>query len=87
MGEVKLAEHNTCLGWYINTHYIRVSLPEEEQTDWTNDIKEALASKIIKIDTLESLIGKLDHAAHVILPARYFLNWLRNLLRGGGGVP
>ena len=83
-GEVQLAEQKTCLVWDINTQSLRVSLPEEKQTAWTNDIKEALASTKIKIDTLESLIGKLNHAAHVILPARYLLNRLRHLLQRGG---
>ena len=73
-GEGQLAKQNTCLGWDINTQYLRVSLPEEKQTAWTSDIKEALASTKIKTYTLESLIGILNHAAHVILPERYFLN-------------
>ena len=68
--EGKLAEQKTCLGWDINTKSLRVSLPEEKQTAWKNDIKEALASTKIKTYTLESLIGKLNHAAHVNLPAR-----------------
>ena len=70
MGEGQLAEQKTCLGWYINTQSMRVSLPEQKQTAWKNDIKEALASTKIKTDTLESLIGNLNHAAHVIPPAR-----------------
>ena len=82
-GEGQLSEHKTCLGWDINTRYMRLFLTEEKKTAWTNDIKEALASTKIKIDTLESLIGKLNHAAHVIPPARYFLNWLRHLLKKG----
>ena len=68
MGEGKLSDHKTCLGWYINTHSLRVFLPEEKQTAWTTDIKEALASTKIKTDTLESLIGNLNHTAHVIPP-------------------
>ena len=55
-GEGQLAKHKTCLGWDINTHSLRVSLPEERQTAWKNDIKEALASTKIKTDTLESFI-------------------------------
>ena len=51
-GEGKLAEQKTCLGWDINTQSLRVSLPEEKQTAWTNDIKEALAYTKIKTDTL-----------------------------------
>ena len=79
-----LDPYKTCLGWDINTHSLRVSLPEEKQTTWTNDIKEALASTIIETDTLESLIGKLNHAAHIIPAARYFLNQLCHLLKRGG---
>ena len=81
--EGQLAEQNTCLGWDINTQSLRVSLTEDKQTAWTNDIKEVLASKKIKTDTLESLIGKLNHAAHVIPRARYSLNRLRHLLTRG----
>ena len=50
-GEGQLAEQKTCLGWDINTQSLRVYPPEEKQTAWTNDIKEALASKKIKTVT------------------------------------
>ena len=85
VGEGQLAKQKICLGWYINTQHMRVSLLEEKQTACTNDIKEALASTKIKTETLESLIGKLNHAAHVIPPARYFLNLIRHLLKRGVG--
>ena len=84
VGEGQLAEKKTYLGWDIITQSMRVSLPDDKQTAWTNDIKEALASKNIKTDTLESLIGKLNHSEHVIPPSQYFLNWLRHLLKRGG---
>ena len=38
-GEGKLAKHKTCLGWDINTYSLRVLIPEEKQTAWTNDTK------------------------------------------------
>ena len=38
-GEGQLADKKTCLGWDINTQSLRVSLPEEKQTAWKNDIK------------------------------------------------
>ena len=68
MGGGQLAEHKTCLGWDINTHSLKVFLPEEKQTAWTTDIKKALASTKIKIDTLMLLIGNLNHAANFIVP-------------------
>ena len=86
-GDGKLAEQKTCLVWDINTQSLRVSLPNDRKTAWTNDIKEALASTNLKTDTLESLIGKLNHAAKVIPPEQYFLNRIWHLLkRGWGGV-
>ena len=63
---------------------MRVSIHEEKQTAWKNDIKEALAFTKINIYTLEQIIGKLNHTAHVILLARYLLNRLRHLLKRGG---
>ena len=41
------------------------------------------ASTKIKIDTLELVIGKLNHEAHVIPPTRYFLNRIRHLPKRG----
>ena len=73
----------TCLVLDIKTHSLRVLLPEEKQTYWNTDIKEALASTKIKIDTLELFIGKLNHAVHFMPPAQYFLNRLRHLLKRG----
>ena len=72
----------TTIGWDINTHSLRVFLPEEIQTAWTTDIKEAFSTKF-NTDTLKLLIGKLYHTAHIIPPARYFLNQIRHLLKRG----
>ena len=40
-----MSKHKTCLGWYINTHSLRVFLSKEKQTARATNIKEALASK------------------------------------------
>ena len=66
MWEGQLAKQKTFLGWDINTHSMRVLLPTDKQTAWTTNIKEALASTKIKTDTLEFLIGEINHAAHFI---------------------
>ena len=59
----------------MKTQSMIVFLPKEKQTDWFNDIKDELASTKIKTDRLESLIGNLNNTEHVILPARYFLDF------------
>ena len=61
VGEEKLAEHKKFPGWDIHTHSLRVFLPKEKQTAWATDIKDTLSFKIIKTDTLELLIGKINH--------------------------
>ena len=67
-----------------HTHSLPVITPTKIETKaWATDIKEALASTKIIIDTLDSLIGKLNHAAHVIPPEQYFLNLPRHLLKRG----
>ena len=69
-GEGKISEQKTWLGWDIKTNSLRVFTPKEKQTACTTDIKESVASKKIKIDTLELLIGNLNHAVHAIKPAQ-----------------
>ena len=82
-GEGKLAKQKTCLGWYINTHFLRVFMPKEERTSCINNIKDAFSSTKIYIDILESLTGNPNHAEHVITPAQYFLNALHHILKQG----
>ena len=67
-------ERNTCLAWDINTHSLRLFISKDKQTSWFNHTKDALALTKSNTDTLESLVGKLNHASHVIPPAQYFLN-------------
>ena len=80
-GEFKLVGHNNCLGWYIQTYYLRVFLPREKDTDWLQYIRASLSLTKINTDKLESPIGKLNHASHIITLYRYFLNWIHHLLK------
>ena len=82
-GEVQLSQCKTCLGWVIQTRSLRVFLPVEKYTAWVHDIRASLAITKINTYKLESLIGELNHAAHIVPPARYLLNRLRNLLNRG----
>ena len=46
-----------------------------------NDIKESQSSTNIKMEKLESLIGKINHSAYIIPPAQYFLTRLFHLIK------
>ena len=83
VGEGQLAERKTCLEWDIHNCSLRVSPPREKETAWVHGIRSSLSLTKINTDKLESLIGELNHAAHIIPPERYFLNRLRNLLNRG----
>ena len=56
-------------------------MPQEKLTSWVHDIRASLEFTKINTDKLESLIGKLNYAAHHLTPERYFLDRLCNLLK------
>ena len=71
------AESQIVLGWSINTRTMTVSLPFDKFTAWTAELDSHLQSKKCSMKSLESTIGKLNHAALVIPLSRHFLNRLR----------
>jgi len=79
-GEGTPDEVKTVLGWLLNTRLFRIYLPKLKARDWIHDIKTILRNKRVDSVTLESTIGRLNHAAHIIPQARYFLNRIRQLL-------
>ena len=79
-GEGTPDEKKTLLGWEVDTRRFRIYLPKDKAIQWRSDIKRILQHGAVNTKTLESTIGRLNHAAHVIPQARYFLNRLRDLL-------
>ena len=80
-GEGTPDEIKTVLGWVLNTRLFRIFLPKIKAKDWIHDLKSILRLKRVNAKTLETTIGRLNHAAHIIPQGRYFLNKLRNLLQ------
>ena len=74
------SEVKTALGWDIDTRRFTVSLPDDKYAEWSQQINSILKSGKVAPKKLESLIGRLNHAAFVIPLCRHFLNRLRNLL-------
>ena len=79
-GEGTPDEAKTVLGWLINTRLFRIFLPIEKAADWTKDLRHILRANMIDAKTLESIIGRLNHAGYIIPQSRYFLTRLRDLL-------
>ena len=71
----------TVLGWIIDTTAFRIFLPIEKCLDWSKDIKDLLSKGMVETKELESTIGRLNHAGHILPLARYFLPRLRYRLK------
>ena len=65
------------LGWVIHSSKFRIYLPTDKFLDWTKDINALLSKGIVRTKDLESTIGQLNHAGHILPLGRYFLNRLR----------
>ena len=69
------------LGWVIHSSKFRIYLPTDKCLDWTKDINALLSKGTVRTKELESTIGRLNHAGHILPLGRYFLNRLRFRLR------
>jgi len=77
------AEIQIVLGWTLDTRRLLISLPDDKMTAWTGDITVIRKQRSVRRDSLESLIGRLNHAAAVMPLSRHFLGRLRRLLAKG----
>jgi hypothetical protein len=80
--EGKPAELAKVLGWLLDTHTLTVHLPEDKYIIWTRDIDEILNNKTKSVmdKSMESLIGRLQHAAVMFTPGKHFLSRLYSAL-------
>ena len=74
-------ERQDVLGWTLDSRALLVSLPHDKYLAWDLNLRAMLASKQTTFAELESTVGRLNHAAHVIPLARHFLNGLRSHLQ------
>ena len=65
------------LGWVIHSSKFRIYLPTDKYLDWSEDINTLLSQDTVRTKNLESTIGRLNHAGHILPLGRYFLNRLR----------
>ena len=65
------------LGWIIDTLQFQIYLSVEKCIKWMEDIKNLLKKGIVQTKELESTIGCLNHAGHIVPLGCYFLNCLQ----------
>jgi hypothetical protein len=92
--EGQLSEQFTILGWIINTRTLTLALPKKKFSRWTKDLQDIISKKKVSYATLESSIGRLNHAASAwpkskldFFPMTYLFVLVRRMiikvLRGG----
>ena len=75
--EGTLAEVFVLLGWSINLRLLIIALPRDKYLVWSQDISLVIKSKKITYKDLDTIVGRLNHAAQALPLARYFLNRIR----------
>jgi len=79
LAEAAMSETKTALGWLLNTRTLQVSLPDSKFIGWTHSINQTLGLTFIDSRALETLVGRLNHAASILHAMRQFLNRIRHL--------
>ena len=72
-------EVKICLGWQFNTRALLISLPTHNFDAWDAQICEIIKAKTIKYKTLESVLGRLENVAIILVMFGHFLNNIRSL--------
>jgi hypothetical protein len=74
------AERLIVLGWMIDTRRLLISLPTDKFTAWTANINNLLLSKgrRVKLRTLETMVGRLQHIANIMVQGNHFLGRLQS---------
>ena len=64
----------------IDTRRLLISLPTDKFTAWTANINNLLLSKgrRVKLRTLETMVGRLQHVANIMVQGNHFLGRLRS---------
>jgi hypothetical protein len=75
--EGRSSETQVVLGWEIRTRPFVVALPFDKHKAWKEDMKSFAATRRGTQQELESLVGRLNHASHIIPMSRHFLNEIR----------
>ena len=76
LGEGALSEAQIALGYEISTIELIISLLDDRFIKRSAELTQLISNGSISSKELESLIGRLNHAAIIIPVPRHFLNRL-----------
>ena len=70
-------EAQIVFGWTLNIRSLLVILPSNRFEAWSCDLKAIISERIGTFCQIETMIGRLNHAAYIIPLSRDFLNRIR----------
>ena len=77
IAEATPAECKIILGWDIDTRRLLICLPTLKFNEWTLQVTQISKQADATPKPLETLIGRLNHAANIIPLSRHFLGRIR----------
>lgn len=80
IAESRLEEVKTTLGWLLDTRRLLIGLPMEKYSSWAAAVWVMLLTASCHYESLDTLVGRLNHVCYVIPQARHFMSRLRWVL-------
>ncbi len=77
VAEAKLEETKMIVGWLVDTRRLMLSLPQHKVISWSNTIHDILRADCANHETIDRLVGRLNHCGFVIPMSRHFLGRIR----------
>jgi hypothetical protein len=65
----------------LDTRHLIISLPEDKYKAWDDSVNNIIASAACARNNLETLVGQLNHAAHIIPMACHFMSRIHQLMQ------
>jgi hypothetical protein len=75
------AEEHIVLGWELDTHILMIRLLFDKFVAWVEDLTTHIQAVNLTFQQLETLVGRLNHAAFVFRLSRHFLGRLYRRLQ------
>jgi hypothetical protein len=77
LGEGRLQEVKTVLGWNLENFRLLVCLPSDKFGVWSADIESHISKWSILTAELKTLVGRLEHVGYLLPLVHHFLGWIR----------
>ena len=72
-------EKKICLGWLLKSRELSVTLPSHKAIAWSSQIDNSLSNATLSNKELQSILGRLENVAQIMIPLVHFLGNIRHM--------